>query len=191
MFDFFLSVCYNETTEGASDMLQDKMRMSASYIKGEEGMKEAKALRTIEWQELFIASAQVGHRYFELEDYENAILYFQESVDVIERFMIPGKEGDAAYLIGGTHANHAITLLDIAACLHRLGRCDGIDALIEKSKHIYFDVYNNNELRDYKKTMTKMLEYYPEQYNKLKLNEYKPLDLSKIEKRVAEHGEKP
>ena len=31
-------------------MLQDKMRLSASYIKGEEGMKEAKALKDIEWQ---------------------------------------------------------------------------------------------------------------------------------------------
>ncbi len=165
-------------------MLQDKMRLSASYIKGEEGMREAMDLRQIEWQELFIASAQVGHRYFELEDYENAMIYFKESVDVIERFMIPGKEGDAAYLIGGTHANHAITLLDIAACLHRLGRCDGIDELIEKAKHIYFDVYDNSELRDYNKTMNKMLAYFPKEYNKRKLNEYKPLDLEEIEKKI-------
>ncbi len=34
-----------------------------------------------------------------------------------------------------------------------------------------------------------MLEYFAEQYNKLKLNGYKPLDLREIEKRVAEHGE--
>ena len=130
-------------------MLADKMRLSASYIKGEEGMKEAKALKDIEWQEFFIACAQVGHRYFDMGDYENAMIHFQESVDVIERFMYPDKQGYDAYPIGGTHANHAITLLDIATCMFRLGKTKGIDALIEKSKHIYFDTYNHIELRDY------------------------------------------
>lgn len=169
-------------------MLQDRMRLSAAYIKGEEGMKEANALKNIEWQEFFIACGQVGHRYFEMEDYENAMIHFRESVDVIERFMIPGKEGYDAYPIGGTHANHAITLLQIAACMFRLGRTEEIDTLIEKAKHIYFDAFNHIELRDYSKTMTEMLEYFAEQYNKLKLNGYRPLDLREIEKRVAEHG---
>jgi hypothetical protein len=31
-----------------------------------------------------------------------------------------------------------------------------------------------------------MLKYFTEQYNKNKLNEYKPLDLSEIEKRIYE-----
>lgn len=166
-------------------MLQDKMRLSASFIKGEEGMREAKELQDIEWQELFIACAGVGHRYFEMEDYENAMASYQQSVDVIERFMYPDKQGYDAYPIGGTHANHAITLLEIAACMHRLGRMDGMDERIEKAKHIYFDAYNHMELRDYNKTMRKMLDYFTEQYNKLKLDDYKPLDLSEIEKRIA------
>ena len=166
-------------------MLQDKMRLSASFIKGEEGMREAKELQDIEWQELFIACAGVGYRYFEMEDYENAMASYQESVDVIERFMYPDKQGYDAYPIGGTHANHAITLLKIAACMHRMGRTDGIDERIEKAKHIYFDAYNHMELRDYNKTMHKMLDYFTEQYNKLKLDDYKPLDLSEIEKRIA------
>ena len=113
-------------------MLADKMRMSASYIKGEEGMKEAKALKDIEWQEFFIACAQVGHRYFDMGDYENAMIHFQESLDVIERFMYSDKQGFDAYPIGGTHANHAITLLDIATCMFRLGKTEGIDDLIKK-----------------------------------------------------------
>ncbi len=167
-------------------MLQDKMRLSASFIKGEEGMREAKELQDIEWQEFFIACAGVGHRYFEMEDYENAMASYQESVDVIERFMYPDKQGYDAYPIGGTHANHAITLLEIAACMHRLGRMDGMDERIEKAKHIYFDAYNHMELRDYNKTMREMLDYFTEQYNKLKLDDYKPLDLSEIEKRIAE-----
>lgn len=167
-------------------MLQDKMRLSASYIKGEVGMKEAKELKDIEWQELFIACANVGRRYFEMDDYENAMLHFKESVDVIERFMIPGKKGYDAYPIGGTQANHAITLLEIASCMFRLGKYDGIDELIEKSKHIYFDTYDHIELRDYNKTMTHMVEYFTNEYNKYKLNEYKPLDIDYVMKKIEE-----
>ena len=167
-------------------MLQDKMRLSASHIKGEEGMKEAIDLKNIEWQELFIACWQIGCRYFELEDYENAMVSFQESVDVIERFMYPAKQGYEAYPIPDTHANHAITLLKIAACMFRLGKLEEIDELINRAKHIYFDAYDNIELHDYQKTMEKMLEYFPKEYNKLKLDEYKALDLNEIEKRVAE-----
>ena len=167
-------------------MLADKMRLSASYIKGEEGMKEAKALKDIEWQEFFIACHQVGYRYFDIGDYENAMIHFQESVDVIERFMYPDKQGYDAYPIGGTHANHAITLLDIATCMFRLGKTEDIDAVIEKSKHIYFDTYNHIELRDYNKTMREMVNYFTKKYNKKKLNEYKPLDLGEIEKRIAQ-----
>ena len=166
-------------------MLSDKMRMSACYIKGEEGMREAKDLKNMEWQEFFIACDQVGHRYFDMEDYENAMINFQESVDVIERFMYPDKQGFDAYPIGGTHANHSITLLDIATCMFRLGKIEGIDALIEKAKRIYFDAFDHIELRDYVKEMTDMLSYFTKNYNKKKLNEYKPLDLSDIEKRIA------
>ena len=171
-------------------MLQDKMRLSAAYVKGEEGMKEANHLKNIEWQEFFSACRGIGHRYFELEDYENAMKSFQESVDVIERFMYPDKQGYDAYPIGGTHANHAMTILHISACMFRLGKTDGIDELIEKAKHIYFDAFNEIELWDYNKTMNEMLDYFTKQYNKYKLGEYKPLDLSEIEKRISEHNAK-
>ena len=166
-------------------MLQDKMRLSASYIKGEEGMKEAKALKDIEWQEFFIACWQIGVRYYEAKDYENAMISFKESVDVIERFMYPDKEGFNAYPIGGTHANHAITLLDIASCMYHLGQSDGIDELIEKAKHIYFHAYDHIELYDYNKTMKEMLEYFSAQYCKKSLDKYKQLDLSEIENMIA------
>lgn len=167
-------------------MLQDKMRLSASLIKGEEGMREAMDLKIIEWQEFFIACDGVGHRYFEMEDYEKAMISFKESVDVIERFMYLDKKGYDAYPIGGTHANHAITLLDIATCMLRLGKKDGIDDLIEKSKNIYFHAYDHIELRDFDKTMNNMLEYFTKQYNEKKLNEYKELDLRDIEKFITE-----
>ena len=58
--------------------------------------------------------------------------------------------------------------------------------MIAKAKHIYFDAYNHIKLYDYNKDMTHMLEYFTKEYNKKKLNEYKPLDLSEIEERIAE-----
>ena len=65
-------------------------------------------------------------------------------------------------------------------------KTEGLDELIEKAKHIYFDAYENVELRDYQGTMKEMLEYFTEEYNKLDLYEYKPLDLSEFKKRIAE-----
>ena len=122
-------------------------------------------------------------------DYENAMIHYQESVDVIERFMYPDKQGCDAYPIYGTHANHAMTLLSIAACMFRLGKTEGIDERIEKAKHIYFDTYNHIEIRDYDKTMREMVDYFTKEYNRKKLNEYKPLDLGEIEKRITEKNE--
>ena len=138
-------------------MLQDRMRLSASLIKGEEGMKEAVDLKNIEWQEFFIACQNVGNRYYE------------------------------AYPIFGTHSNHAITLLEVASCMFLSGKNEGIDGYIERAKYIYFDAYEHTELKDYSKTMREMIEYFPKQYAKLRLNEYAPLDIGEIEKRIAEH----
>lgn len=160
-------------------MLKDRMRLSAAHIRGEQGMAEAQKLRDIEWQELFIACRIVGNRYFEMEDYESARSAYQESVDVIERFMYPDKQGYEAYPIGGTHANHAMTVLDIAACMLRLGRTNSIDDLIGKAKHIYFDALGNIERG--------MIEYFTDEYNRKGLAEYKTLDLSEYGKSLGEN----
>lgn len=169
-------------------MLRDRMRLSAVYIKEEEGMKEAKKLKEIEWQEFFTACDIEARRYFEIGDYENALNSFQQSTDIIERFMYPGKMGYEAYPIEGTHANHAMTILNIAACRLRLGRTADIDALIGKAQHIYFDAYENMEMdmEVYEKDMREMIDYFTKEYHNKKLDEYKPLDLSRIEKRIGE-----
>ena len=74
--------------------------------------------------------------------------------------------------------------------MFRLNKTEGIDELIAKAKHIYFDTYDHIELRDYNKTMNEMVEYFTKEYNdRLKLNDYKPLDLSEIEKRIKEKSE--
>ncbi len=171
-------------------MIKDRMRVAAGHLRGEEGMKEALKLREIEWQELFLACWNIGRRYyFECGDYENAMKALQESVDVIERFMIPDKQGYDAYPIGGTQANHAFTVLQIASCLFLLGRTEGIDERIEEAKHIYFDAFDGPGLgRSYGKTMREMVGIFTQNYELYRLNEYRPLDLSDIERRIAEHG---
>lgn len=168
-------------------MIQDRMRLSANYIKGEEGMQEAKDLKILEWQEFFCACWLEGNRYYKTGDFENALKSYQQSVDVIERFMYEGKKGDDAYPIHGTFANHAITILQIASCLFHLNKTDEIDALLEKAKRIYFDAYEKIELRDYCGEMQKMIDYYTEEYKKWNLDEYKSLDLSDIEERIKTH----
>lgn len=165
-------------------MLQDRMRLSANYIKGAEGMQEAKDLKILQWQEFFCACWVEGNRYYEIGDFENARKSYQQSVDVIERFMYEGKEGDDAYPIHGTYANHAITILQIASCLFRLNETDKIDVLLERAKQIYFDAYEKVELRDYYGELQKMIEYYTLEYRRWNLDEYKPLDLRDIDERI-------
>jgi len=168
-------------------MIQDRMRLAADHLKGEEGMAEAMALKRIEWQEFFHACYIVARRYFEQEDYENALVSFQEVVDVIERFMLPCKHGYDAYPIGGTYANHAIHMLDIAACHLHLGNTEKLDALIEKAKTIYFDAYEGlDDVTDayYCKEMREMMDYFTKEYHNRKLHTYKALDLSYVQKRI-------
>ena len=155
-------------------------------MQGEKAIAEAKKWKDIEWQELFNACYTLGNRYFEQNDYQNALTAYRESIDVIERFMLPEKQGCDAYPISGTHANHAITVLSVAACEFRLGNTKHIEELIAKAKHIYFDAYHHTQLYDYEKTMEEMLTYFAKEYTRLHLDKYQPLDLSEIKKRVEE-----
>ena len=167
-------------------MLQDRMRLAAQSFHNEEGLWEANQLKNIEWQELFIACCTEGNRYRDLGDYEHALSSYTESVDIIERFMYPDKNGYDAYPIGGTHANHAMTLLDIAACKLHLNKPDGIDELIARAKHIYFDAYENIKLRNPQKKYNYMREYFAKEYLEKGLDAYAALDLSEIDKRIAD-----
>ncbi|MBQ2826201.1 MAG: hypothetical protein IJF13_03160, partial [Clostridia bacterium] len=54
------------------------------------------------------------------------------------------------------------------------------------AKFIYFHAFDTAELFDFEKDMSYMLEYFTDQYNEKGLSEYKTLDLSDIEKYMAE-----
>ncbi|MGN1095532.1 MAG: helix-turn-helix domain-containing protein, partial [Eubacteriales bacterium] len=110
-------------------MLNDRMRCSSYILKGNDRLKWAGEWKVMEEQELFIACALEADGYFETGDYNRALNSYTESRDIIERFMIPGKTGAAAYHIFGTHSNHMYTLLGMAGCFFALGRTEKIDAL--------------------------------------------------------------
>jgi Predicted transcriptional regulators len=159
-------------------MLQDRMRCSAYGLKGTDRLNGAKEWKQIEWQELFIACGQEGQGYYEIGDYENAITSFTESCDVIERFMISGKIGYDAYLIGGTHSNHTNYVLMIAACKFKLNQTGEIQKLIEKAKHIYFGAYTKDEIAKDEKLKQNLIENFSSLYNDAaSLNQYKQLVL--------------
>lgn len=166
-------------------MLKDRMRLAASTLQNEEGLQEAIDFKKLEWQELFFACYTEGNRYRDLGDYAHALLSYTESVEVIELFMYPDKNGDNAYPISGTFANHAITLLDIAACKFHLNEYDGIDELIARAKHIYFDADDIIDLYDPKQEYSEMREYFANEYQKKGLDSYAALDLSEIDERIA------
>ncbi len=100
--------------------------------------------------------------------------------------MYPDKNGYDAYPIGGTQANHAMTLLDIATCRLRLNEPDGIDELIARAKRIYFGTYDNIKLKNPKDIYNHMREYFAKKYQENGLDAYAALDLSEIDKRIAD-----
>ncbi len=70
---------------------------------------------------------------------------------------------------------------------------DGFDQILRrrapdvvKCKRVVDSDKENVSVRNYDKEMRKMIEYFTEQYEKRKLDEYKPLDLSEIKKRIKE-----
>ena len=156
-------------------MLADKMRVSAFKLKGEDRLVAAKEWKVIENQELFSACALEGEGYFEIGDYESALRSFTEAVDVIERFMLCGdKICFEAYPIVGTQSNHWTYLLNIAACHLKLGHPDECDKAIDRAYYIISHAWDIDD--EWEKNSEEYMEVYREEYCKLELDKYRPLD---------------
>ncbi len=118
-------------------MLNDRMRCAAYMLNGHDRLAGASEWKVIETQELFIACAQEGEGYFEIGEYEKSQRSFKEATDVVERFMIEGKNGYGAYPIGGTDAHHMCYYLGIAGCYYKLNDPDECGKAIETAKTIF------------------------------------------------------
>lgn len=121
--------------------IYDKMRCSAYMLNGADRLESAHEWKPYAHQDLFICCELEGRGYFEIGDYEQALASFGESIRTIELFLKDGKVAPGAYPIGGTQSNHCHAAVGAAACLHRLGRQDECEGMLEKAYRIPQDYY--------------------------------------------------
>ncbi len=156
-------------------MLSDRMRVTSNYLRGEDRLAEAKEWKVMEEQELFVACAREGEGYYEIGDYESAIRSYTEANDVIELFMKTKEVTYYAYPILGTQSNHWTFYLRIAACHHKLGRDDECGRFIDRAYYIITHAWIGDAR--WESDPDYYLDIYREEYHKLGLDEYRPLEV--------------
>lgn len=152
-------------------MLNDKMRVSAYSLKGEDRLKEAKDWKIIEYQEFFIACMLEGEGYFETGDYQNALKSFEESKDVIERFMRTDKFCTEPYLFDGVQTHHMCCYLQIAGCCWKLGDKENCQRSIDRA----YEIVSHSNGEDFAKQPDVYMKQYNTTYKEYGLEAYKPL----------------
>lgn len=150
--------------------IHDRMRCATRILRGKDKQSAAADWRPYAWQDLFACCAREGEGYAEMGDYENALICYQESVDVIERFLFttPTYAGPE-YPIPYTEANHMATYLAMAGCYLKLGHLAECDSAIEKAHEVWSRIYPSFETED-----EESLEAYRKYYRENGLDAYKP-----------------
>ncbi len=146
----------------------DRMRCSAMWLKGEDQLKAARTWKVWAHQELFMVCDSEGMGFWEMEDYENALLSFEEKVNVIEVFR-HRKVPEEYNLLGGT-LQQATATVRIAACLYRLGRLEECDKALERAYNLLHDDVSDNL---WTKHSAFYLDCLKEKYDEMGLSEYK------------------
>ena len=152
-------------------MLNDKMRVSAYSLKGEDRLKEAKDWKIIEYQEFFISCMMEGDGYFETGDYQNALKSFEEAKDVIERFMRTDKFCSEQYLFDGVQTHHMCCYLQMAGCYLKLNSIEKCKQSIEKA----YEIVSLANGEDFVRNPEVFLAQYNKTYKEYGLEEYKAL----------------
>ena len=148
--------------------IYDRMRCSSMFLKGEDGLHATREWKVWAHQELFMLCFEEGKRFFDLGDYENALLSFREAIETIEVFMhrtLP----DEYSLLGGK-MKQSFYMLGTAACLYRLGRLAECDAELDKSYTAFCGCFDKTDGAKFEN----LLRQYRELYTRMKLDEYKP-----------------
>lgn len=117
-------------------MLGDKMRSSSYMLKGEDRLTWAKEWKIIEIQELYIACLQEGTGYFEIGQYEEALVSFGQYRRTLELFMKSDEICLDSYLWSGMQTHHWCAYLREAGCLAKLGRTDEAKAKLYRAHEI-------------------------------------------------------
>lgn len=152
-------------------LLNDRMRVSAYNLKGNDKLAEAKDWKIIEYQELFIACILEGEGYFETGDYNNSLKSFLEGKDVIERFMQSDKICPEAYLFDGIQAHHMCCYLQIAGCYLKLNDIEKCKQFVEKA----YEIVSLGNGADFEKCPEEYLKQYNKTYKEYGLEAFKAL----------------
>ena len=146
--------------------IHDRMRCAASMLKGTDRLPYAQELKIWETQDLWIACEAEGDGYWEIGDYENALLSFEEAADVNERFC-HRKPREGLYPLC-SEVSQGVVTVKIAACLYKLGRLTECDAALDKALQLLKDHVRRDIRPDF------YLDFFREPYHKYGLDEYKP-----------------
>ncbi len=151
--------------------LCDRMRTTARVLNCKDRIHEVRELKRWEHQDFYMTCQNEGHCFFELGDYENALLSFEEAADLLERFCrrpVP-REYE---MLQDADISQGITRIQVAAALWKLGRTDECDAMLGKAYRLIRDCWTDEE---WERWGHRYLENdYRGCYTKMGLDEYKP-----------------
>jgi transcriptional regulator with XRE-family HTH domain len=123
----------------------DRMRCSSMFLKDEEKLHATRQWKVWTHQEMYMLCQSEGMDFFNLGNYENAIISFKEAIDTIELFM--RREVPDEYRPLGGRMNQAFLMVRIAACLYKLGKCKECDAELDKSYHLFRSLLDSEVAR--------------------------------------------
>ncbi len=145
--------------------LNDKMRSSSYILRGNDRLKEAKNWKTVEIQELYIACEQEGMGFFEVGDYQNALVSFTQYRTVLELFMKSKEISPKAYLWSGMQTHHWCSYLFEAGCLAKLGREDEAKEKISRA----YDIIEHAWEKEFEEKPDYFMDPFREEYEKMGL----------------------
>ena len=140
------------------------------YLNTNDAMHETREWKRWAHQELYMVCEAEAKCFYDTGDYENALLSYEEAADLLERFW--RREIPREYaLLQGADIPRGLTMVNIAACLYRLGRVDECDTTLDKAYRMIREAYSD-EL--WEKCKDIRIAEYRKWYDRMGLNEYKP-----------------
>jgi transcriptional regulator with XRE-family HTH domain len=149
--------------------IYDRMRCSVMFLNGKDYLPEVRSWKLWAHQELEMVCSSEGLGFWEIGDYENALLSFEEAVNVTELLLNRQVPREYTPLRGPNNQGYAT--IRIAACLYKLGRNDDCDAALARAYNLIRGCYTDEQ---WNKWGEKRLEDYRAVYECMGLNEYKP-----------------
>ena len=150
--------------------IYDRMRCTVMFLKGQDSLHEAREWKRWAHQELYMVCEAEAKCFYDTGDYENALLSYEEAADLLERFWRRDIPNEYA-LLQGPDAPRGLTMVNIAACLYRLGRIEECDTTLEQAYRMIREAYSDEF---WEKCKDIRIAEYRKWYDRMGLNEYKP-----------------